>query len=418
MNPSIKTLVIFGEHFEGGYINGLIQFAESHNIKVIYSTVGRRTPDGQLRPLNKEELTNWKNKSYINVPLEAGFDKELVSSNLTLADLCNRAGRDNWEHFQVDQKALELARSRGSESFCQRTRQWITELSHLLPKKGDILIAHTMAGGVPRCRVFMPILNRVLKGLGERFFSSKVFWQSDLGQFCAKNFDEVTAQTYKYLIELTQKLREKLQSQGRKIFYTAYSYHGTKVLIDDQYQWQSYAPYLQGFAKLELENISQKFFKKGVNTCIFNVPEILTKSSAVFPGVEIPLYALLGALKKSNISDVSQSLINSCLKHLKPNSLPNIMEITTNYFLSPEVQKQTVFDKWPQHNTEEHIQLMLETSACLKNLHNDPSQMITEKLSQVVLKNCGEVMFQTFKKPMLHRAVEWIGHEEIANQVS
>ncbi len=411
-NKAKDTLVIFGERFSGGYVNGLVKEAKKQGMFIIYSTVGRRQSDGRLTPLKKEALP--PDTPLINIPLEAGFDMQESGTGQRPVDLCQKAGRDGWEHFRLDQEVLQSALNKAKQSFRHRVTQWVDELATLLPDKGDVVIAHTMAGGVPRSRVFMPILNRVLKGTGNRFFSSEVFWRSDLGNLCKKNFHEVTAETYRTLIELSTPLVCQLKKQGRKVFYTAYSYHGAKVLIGDQYQWQSYAPYLQGFAKLELENMSQQFKNQGINSCVFNVPEILTKSSAVFPGVEIPLYCLLKALQKNGGTQSSQ-FVSDVLHKMKEQALTTISQITEEYFISPVVKKQSLFDKWPQHNTAEHVQLMLDTSQKLADLHKNPLQSITPDLSQLVLDHSGQLMFQTLRQP--HSGVQWIGHKEIAGNV-
>ncbi len=78
----------------------------------------------------------------------------------------------------------------------------------------------------------------------------------------------------------------------------AFGYHGTEILIDGRYAWQSYSPYLQGFAKVELENIARKALHEGIQASVYNAPEILTNSSSIFLGVEVALYPLLGAMKK------------------------------------------------------------------------------------------------------------------------
>ncbi len=45
------VLVIFGEVFARGYVNGLIEEAQKRQMKVIYSTVGRRDAEGKIRAL-------------------------------------------------------------------------------------------------------------------------------------------------------------------------------------------------------------------------------------------------------------------------------------------------------------------------------------------------------------------------------
>ena len=410
---TLDTLVIFGEVFPGGYISGLIQSAQAKGMKVIYSTVGRHDSEGKLRKLNKEELAS-QPELLINIPLEAGFDMEPSYSGQRPIDLCQEIKLQNWEQASLNKDLMEDSRKKSILSFQDRTQQWLKQLSQVLPDQGNILIAHTMAGGVPRAKILLPVLNRVLKGVGKRFFSSEVFWNSDLGWLCQKNFNEVTAQTYKHLIELSSPLREQLNKNSRQVFYTAYSYHGTEVLIGDQYYWQSYAPYLQGFAKLELEKISKEFFNKGIHTCIFNVPEILTKSSSVFPGVEIPLYTILDALEKEG-GKRGKQIVSQCLKKMTDKAFNVIKNTTKNYFESEEIKKQSVFEKWPQHNSIEHMEKMLSTSKILAGLHKDSSQRITPFLSEILFSSCGNLILQEMSQAK--QPFYWLGHDAIASDI-
>ena len=71
-------LVLFGELFNRGYANGLVEEAEKQGLTVIRATGGRRDENGQLRKLNAEEVEKIP-KPFINVPLEAGFDESKVS---------------------------------------------------------------------------------------------------------------------------------------------------------------------------------------------------------------------------------------------------------------------------------------------------------------------------------------------------
>jgi hypothetical protein len=87
---------------------------------------------------------------------------------------------------------------------------------------------------------------------------------------------EVTAHTFHHLLDLSKELREKLEGRGSKVSYVAFGYHGNEILIHNEYRWQSYSPYLQGFAKLELEAIAQRAWDEGISACVFNAPEILT----------------------------------------------------------------------------------------------------------------------------------------------
>ncbi|MBY0555106.1 hypothetical protein K2P97_11300, partial [bacterium] len=73
------VLVLFGELFNRGYANGLVEEAERNGLTVIRATVGRRDAEGNLRNLTNEETENIP-KPFINIPLEAGFDLEKDSS--------------------------------------------------------------------------------------------------------------------------------------------------------------------------------------------------------------------------------------------------------------------------------------------------------------------------------------------------
>ena len=416
------TLVIFGEVFKGGYVSGLIQQAQKIGMKIIYSTVGRRDgPTGPLRKARLEELywpvptgqgavPNHKNL-FIDVPLEAGFDKEPASSGKTPVDLCQEIKLSDWEKACLDPDVLASAQKKARRAFENRVREWLKQLEQIISKEGHILIAHTMAGGVPRAKIFMPILNRVLKGRGQRFFPSKDFWQTDLGKLCETNFNEVTAKTFSTLIDLSSDLRDKLKKQNRSLFYTAYSYHGTEVLMGNSYVWQTYSPYLQGFAKIKLENMSRDCFAKGVKVCVFNVPEILTRSSAVFPGVEIPLYTLLGSLKKDG-GKKGQEAAALLLKKLNSGALSFLMEKTKEYFESPAVQANSDFEQWPQHNSLSQMEQMLDLSKTLSGLHKEGEESITPCLSEMVLNSTGRLILQEMAEPS--QPVCWLNHDIIA----
>ena len=427
------TLVIFGEFFKEGYVSGLIRQAQKKGMNIVYSTVGRRDSEGTLKSPLSEELyfppqsqksktlkpsqKGWADKSsfFIDVPLEAGFDMEPADSGKRPIDLCQSIKLNEWESAILDKNMLEDSRTKARISFEKRVQEWAGRLEKLLPESGNILIAHTMAGGVPRSKIFMPVLNRVLKGRGKRFFSSEVFWQSDLGQLCAKNFHEVTAETYRTLIKATHALREKRHKKNSTVFYTAYSYHGTEVLMGETYKWQSYSPYLQGFAKLQLENISKDFFAKGIKTCVFNVPEILTRSSSVFPGVEIPLYTLLGALKREG-EKKGQAIVDTCRTKMKEGAFDFIMQSTKKYFVSPAVQKNTQFEKWPQHNSLEQMEQMLALSKTLFACHKEGEQSITPFLSEQVFASSGRLIFQEISRPS--GPLCYLGHDIIARDIA
>ena len=98
-NPQLQkddTLVIFGEVFDRGYVNGLIDEARKVGAQVIYSTVGRRDAEQNLRPLTEQELTDKNQSPLINIPLEAGFDMEPSSDGIRPIDQLKDYGLTGW----------------------------------------------------------------------------------------------------------------------------------------------------------------------------------------------------------------------------------------------------------------------------------------------------------------------------------
>lgn len=408
------VLVVFGEVFARGYVNGLIDEAKKAGMKVIYATVGRRDENDNLRPLNAEELAA-KDQPLINVPLECGFDLEKSSQGLTPVDQLKGIKLSEWANAQMDFKQVEESRAKGRESFRSRVRQYMTELTKQIPDGSKVLFAHTMAGGVPRAKIILPVMNRVFKGHGERYASSKEFWDGPMGKFTAMSFMDVTANSLADLIELSAEIRGRLSKTGGQASYVAYGYHGTEILMGNEYKWQSYAPYLQGFAKLELENIAQRASHDGVKVCVFNAPEILTNSSSIFLGVEVALYPLLGAFKKENPTHpLTQRLMKECAALLKPEySLDEVLDITDKYFRSDIIlNRWSDYPAWPQHNGPEQMELMRTTSQRILEMHRDEKQLLVATLSEIVFKACGKAMLNEALNP--RQPVWWVGHDFVA----
>lgn len=411
------VLVMFGELFARGYANGLVDEAKARGMTVIYSTVGRRDENLNLRPLNNDELQE-KDSPLINIPLEAGFDLEPSSKGQSPVDQLQGVKLSDWDKAPVDLHQVEESKIKGIQSFRKRVEAYLLELRKMIPKGANVLFAHTMAGGVPRAKIIMPAMNRVFKGYGDRFASSEEFWKTPMGQLCSQSFMEVTAMTYHHLIDLSTPLRQEIENQGQHVAYVAYGYHGTDVLCDNQYRWQSYSPYLQGFAKKHLETISEDFTQKGIKTSVYNAPEILTNSSSIFLGVEVSLYPLLGALQKEGSGHQHvQNLIKDCLERLKPGTtVESLLRYTQDYFLSDTITQWSQFDQWPQHNGAAQMAAMRKASSDLIDLHADPKELITSILSEVVFKACGQIMLNQSWNP--RQPVWWLGHDIIAKQVA
>ena len=401
-------LVVFGEVFNRGYVTGLIEAAEAIGMKVIYSTVGRRERDNTLRPLNQEELKE-KAQPLINIPLEAGFDLEPASDGQSPTDQLKSVKLSSWEAATLNWEHIEESRKKGEQRFKNSVNEYLKELLPMIPQDANVLFAHTMAGGFPRAKVVMPAANRVFKGYGERYFSSQTFWNTGIGKLCDVSFKEVTGQTLQHLIDLTTDFRESRTETS--VSYIAYGYHGTEVMVNGAFQWQSYSPYLQGWAKLHLEQVAKDASKKGINVSVYNCPEILTNSSSIFLGVEVSLYPLLEALDKVGKS----SVVEKCSQLLKPEySLQQVKTKTDTYLSSDTIQQWTEFPQWPQHNGPNQMKLMRESSAELIDMHKDNKHLITAELSEVVFKACGKVILDQAMSSK-RKPVNWINHDIIAD---
>lgn len=406
-------LVLFGELFSRGYANGLVEEAERIGMTIVYATVGRREKDGTLRALTAEENAAIP-QPFINVPLEAGFDMEPDAQGITPCDQLKDIKLTEWDKATLDWKGIEESQKKGIERFKQNTQVFMQNLEKHIPKGANVLFAHLMAGGVPRAKILMPLLNRAFKGTGDRHISTQALLDSDIGQLCLKSFNEVTAETFRHLIEISAPLRQKLESQGSHVSYTAYGYHGTEVQIRGQYQWQTYTCYFQGWAKMALEKHSENFSKQGVHCCVYNCPEILTNSSSVFQGVEMSLYPLLAAIQKdAGDSHHAKKVLEECKALLKENvSLEQIIHFLDDYLTNELTLSFTKFELWPQHSRKDQMEYMLTSSDHLFSLHKDDKNLITAVLSEVVFKSCGYVMLHDSWNPK--NPVAWIGHDLVA----
>ncbi len=423
------VLVVFGELFQRGYVNGIVSEARRAGMAVVTGTMGRREKDNTLRPLSKQELTEKPEpEKIINIPLEAGFDLEKASSGQSPVDQLQGIKLPDWKQVQLNWKDIEESRQRGEAKFRQQTKKFLEELKSHIPNNANVLFVHTMAGGFPRARIVMPLSNKIFKGAGDRYASSQEFWNSDMGQLCEKSFHEVTCNTFKHLIEESTDLRNSIEARGNKVSYVAYGYHGTEILIGEGFKWQSYSPYLQGWAKLGLENVAQEKSHEGIQSAVYNVPEILTNSSSIFLGVEIPLYRLLASFKKlAPHSPLTQNLIKKCQSLLKSeHTLESLDEKLENYFQSEVIAKWSQFDAWPQHNGPEQMELMKNTATEIIQMHKSKQELMTAELSEIVFKACGQLILdhigggsrhQSPSNPSSTSPITWIGHDLITQTI-
>lgn len=411
------VLVLFGELFNRGYANGLVEEAEHHGLTVVRATVGRRDENGNLRALTEEESKNIP-KPFINVPLEAGFDLETDGSGQTPNDYLKGVKLSEWQNIQLSEKTISECAAKGRARFAKQTAEFVSQLEKTvlanLQSGNHVHFAHLMAGGVPRAKIVLPLMNRVFKGTGDRWLASSEFWNSTIGNYLKSNFHAVTAETFDVLVEESTALREKLKAKNISTSYVAYGYHGTEVIIDGEYRWQSYAPYIQGWAKMDLENYSKKWFQQGVQTCVYNCPEILTNSSSIFQGVEIALYNLLRSLKREQPTHpITAKLFADCENVLKkPQMLDQMFKKIDHFMNFSEKHGTSNFETWPQHSTKEQMETMLALSDEIVAFHKDEKSLMSPILSEIIFKSCGYIMLHDAFKPQ--QPVAWIGHDAVS----
>ncbi|HEY0719938.1 MAG TPA: hypothetical protein VGE50_01665 [Gammaproteobacteria bacterium] len=413
------VFVLFGELFGRGYANGLIDEARKAGMTILGITVGRRDENDQLRPLTTEELQEAEARlggRIINVPLMAGFDLDAPQGTPTPTALLAELKLTNWQEAKLDWAHIEKCREVGVNRFRSSLQQVMAELDRSIPDGANVFFAHTMAGGIPKTKVFLAIANRVYKGRGERFLSSRALLDSDLGKLILMNFDEVTANTFQYLIEESSAIRERLAKNGGETRYSAYGYHGTEILINGEYQWQTYTNYTQGYAKMRLERHAESAWAQGVKATVFNCPEIRTNSSDIFVGVELSLFPLLHALKKEGCGAWAEQVWSHCQTLLREGvSLQQILDKIERYNADSEISRFRNYEAWPMDNTAELAEVMVGTSDELTELHKDRKALISDYLSGLVLEGTGPLMFHEASAP--HAPVLWLNHDIIARQL-
>ena len=414
------VFVLFGELFGRGYANGLVNEARKAGMTIVGITVGRRDEGNALRPLNDEELAEAEASlggTIINVPLMAGFDLDAPAGVPTPTEQLGRLTLKTWTEDKLDWAQIEQCRAVGVKRFTDSLAQVMARLDGLIPAGANVLFAHTMAGGIPKAKVFLAIANRVYKGRGERFMSSQTLLDSDLGKLILMNFDEVSANTFGHLIEASAAIRSRVEGAGGQVRYTAYGYHGTEILIEGAYTWQTYTNYTQGFAKMRLERIAQAAWTKGVKATVYNCPEIRTNSSDIFAGVELPLVPLLKALHKEGGGAWAQAQWRASSSLLADGiSMDDLMGKVDAFHASEVMRPFRNFDAWPMSNAPAQAELTIRTSDEVQKMHKDPKALITDLLSALVIEATGPLMLGESAAPA--GPVLWLNHDIIARQLN
>lgn len=414
------VFVLFGELFGRGYASGLVNEARKAGMEIVGITVGRRDENNALRPLDAEELAAAEANlggRIINVPLMAGFDLDAPAGEPTPTDLLGKLTLKTWETDKLDWDHIEKCRQVGIQRFKDGVAQVMAQLDGLIGEGRNVFFAHTMAGGIPKAKVFMVIANRIYKGRGDRFMSSQTLLDSDLGKLILQNFDEVSANSFQYLIEGSAAIRARIEAAGGQVRYSAYGYHGTEILQGGGYQWQTYTNYTQGYAKMRLERIARDAWAQGVKATVYNCPEIRTNSTDVFAGVELPLISLLHALKKEGGGAWADAQWQACRDLLADgHSLEDVLQKVADFHASDVMQGFRDFAAWPMPNNPAQADLTIGTSDAIAEMHKDRKALITDLLSTLVLEATGPLILRESSAPT--GPVLWLNHDIIAQQLN
>ena len=414
------VFVLFGELFGRGYANGLVNEARQAGMQIVGITVGRRDANNALRPLTEEELAAGElalGGKIINVPLMAGFDADAPAGEPTPTDLLSSLTLKSWTEDKLDWAHIEKCQAIGVKRFTDSLAEVMATLSGMIPEGRSVFFAHTMAGGIPKAKVFLAIANRVYKGRGERFMSSQTLLDSDLGKLILKNFDEVSANTFGHLIEASAAIRARAEASGAQVRYSAYGYHGTEILIDGSYHWQTYTNYTQGLAKMRLERIAEAAWGQGIKATVYNCPEIRTNSSDIFAGVELPLIPLLNALKKENGGAWCDAQWEACRALVADGlTLEQVLDKVLDFQRHAVMLPFRNFAAWPMPNSQPQADLTIGTSDEVQKMHRDNKALITDLLSSLVIEATGPLMFRESSAPS--GPVLWLNHDIIARQLN
>ncbi|RRH76350.1 enoyl ACP reductase FabMG family protein [Falsigemmobacter faecalis] len=413
------VFVLFGELFGRGYATGLVNEAKAAGMTIIGITVGRRDETNALRKLTDEELATAEANlggRIINVPLMAGFDLDAPEGGQTPTDLLAKLTVDSWQDDKLDFDHIETCRQIGQTRFKTALAEVMEQLDALIPDGKNVFFAHTMAGGIPKAKVFLVIANRIYKGRGARHMSSQALIDSDLGKLILQNFDEVSANTFGYLLEASSKIRARVEASGAEVRYTAYGYHGTSVLIEGDYKWQTYTNYTQGYAKMRLEDFAKAAWDKGIKATVFNCPEIRTNSSDVFAGLELSLLPLLDALRHEQGGAFADAVWAECQELLKDGvALEDLLQKVRDFQAHPDMQPYYDFEAWPMPNSPGQAEQTIGTSQDIVNLHKDLKVLVSDALSHHVLNATGKMIFGAASDP--EGPVVWLNHDIVAKRL-
>jgi hypothetical protein len=184
--------------------------------------------------------------------------------------------------------------------------------------------------------------------------------------------------------------------------------------VGGRFTWQSYVPYLQGWAKLLLERLAEDAWREGARGTVFNSPEIWTASSALFLGVELALYPLLLALREEGPgAPATEEAWARCRAALRAGAtVEGLLARAEEYLAAPLLAPFRDLARWPRHTTREQLEAMLAASDTTRAMSADPKRPACAVLSPFVFQAVGRLMLAASFEPSA--PVLWLNHDVVA----
>jgi hypothetical protein len=160
--------------------------------------------------------------------------------------------------------------------------------------------------------------------------------------------------------------------------------------------------------------MAEDAWAQGTKATVYNCPEILTNSTGIFVGVEVPLYPFMTALRREKTAAEALAKCHALLKDGV--TLDEVQAFTDKTLTDPAIQETSQYDKWPTHNTKQQMEVLIGAAGHLVDLHKDPKDLITFVLSEEIFRATGSIMFHDAWQ--LQAPVLWLGHDVLAKALA
>ncbi len=96
--------------------------------------------------------------------------------------------------------------------------------------------------------------------------------------------------------------------------------------------------------------------------------------------------------------------------------MESLLAEADEYLAAPTLTDFRNFETWPHHNTAEQAELMLNCSARLLEMNQNPKEIVCAVLSRAVFTAVGKLMLDTMWDPSA--PVFWLNHDIVAKRLT